>query len=545
MLRRNLFALLHVSLSLAACSGGGPGGSSATTPGRDDAAAGTDRNQDGKAGGDRATTDTTTDICATLDYGHVRTNDDYYLQFADDTAAVQYSQGFLTANGITGSAQVSKDEHLNELVARLFGGFKRVFPRETSGMEKPPRVLVVQEDGVNAFAGFDERKEYNKAPWLFWVHTGALDGRTPEPELEGLIAHELAHLVLRNMLPETRAKIRKYYRVPGGREHGVFGAATPDDPAVRKHAGELRSLGDLVGRASEFGPLPISAFEQSDYDSLLQTLSKQQGQSPDRDACATATDGLRRAKDFYKSSVSIHDLTLELTADETKQLATFSQSIADALRRCYANIRVSLFELKVRDRSKTPEAQAEMPKLLDPTTAEHKAAYALLMKNDFERDIDTKDSSRPTIDRVIEVVQTAHQRITQLEADTTLPIDELRVFDMEEDADDAAVRVMRAAGDSPSGIIQLFLGQLDDGGACKRKIDGGGIPRYGRFIDVHNATCWRAFHTGELAKAIEKCPKTAKSATSSSKLTSTDASPADRSPMRLLQDRMRRVAEPR
>ena len=549
MLRRSLFALLPVGLALAACSGGSSGSNGLRPGSGDDAATGADAKARDEADGDRATAGSKGNICATLDYGHVRSNDDYYLQFADDAAAAQYSQGFLSANGISGNAQVSNDKWLTGLVARIFGGFKQVFPRETKGMDKPPRVLVVDEDGVNAFAGFDERKEYDKAPWLFWVHRGVLDGTTPEPEVEGLVAHELAHLVLRNMLPETRAKIRKYYRVPGGREHGVFGANTPDDPAVRSHAGELRDLGALVGRAFEFGPLPISAFEESEYDSLLQTLTKLNPQPPDGDACRVAQTGLRRAKEFYKESVTVHDLTLELPRDQAESLATYTKSIADALRRCHGNVRTSLYELKVRDRSISPEAQAQMPKLLDPTTEEHKAAYALLMNSDLERNADTKSQDRPTIERLIDVVQAAHERIAELEANSRFPIDELRVFDMEEDADDAAVRVIRAAGDDAAGLARLFFGQLGDGGACKRALDAGKVPRYGRFIDVHNATCWRAFHTRELAKAIGKCPKSyskssSSSSTSSSAISPSPAispaiSPADPSPMRLLRDRLR------
>lgn len=543
MLRRKHFALLPLGLLLAACSGGGTSVPSARKDGTGDTATEPTAKSE-ESTRDRATSESKTNICATLDYGHTRSNDDYYLRFADDAAAAQYSQGFLSANGIAGNAKVSNDAWLTGLVARLFKGFQEVFPRETEGLTDPPRVLVIDESGVNAFAGFDERKEYNKAPWLFWVHRGVFDGTTPKAEVEGLVAHELAHLVLRNMLPETRAKIRRYYRVPGGREHGIFGANTPDDPAVRKHAGELRTLGAMAGRASVFGALPISAFEESEYDSLLQTLAKLNPQAADGDACRTAQDGLRRAKDFYKEAVTVHDLTLILSQDQETQLTTFANSIAAALQRCYGNVRASLFELKVRDRSVSPEAQAQMPKLLDPTTEEHKAAYALLMDNELERNIDTKSETRPAIERLLEVVQTAHARIAELEADPKMPIDELRVFDMEEDADDAAVRVIRAAGDDVGGISRLFLGQIGDGGACRRLLDDGKVPRYGRFVDVHNATCWRAFHVREFAKAIDHCPKSVTHSSSSSSSNSSDdsrmTSPADRSPMRMVKERLRR-----
>ncbi|MBX3221640.1 MAG: hypothetical protein KF795_14050 [Labilithrix sp.] len=533
MLRRS-FALLVPLFSIAvACSdssGGGrrTGGAPDAEPG---AAPGT-----GAAPGDSATGASRKNICATLDYGHERSNADYYLQFADDAAALKYSEGFLASSGITSSAEIATDARLIRLVGRVFDGFKKVFPRETAGMDAPPRVIVVQESGLNAFAGYDERREVDKAPWLFWVHQATVTSSRPDAELEGLYAHELAHLILRNLLPETRAKIRTHYRVPGRAERGVIGAFADDDPAVRPHADELRTIGALVGREYAFGSMPLSAYEDSEYQSLLATLAKNRPAGGDTRTCQTADAGLARAREFYKAAVSVHDLTLDLTPQQTADLATLERATTAALRSCYASVKKSIFELKLEDRSVqvlvngTP---ASLQTILDPTTEEHKLAYGALMANAVERDVDTK-VEETTIERILEVVATLHGRAAMLTASTALPIDELRVFDLEEDADDAAVRILRAIGDDSLGAAHLFVSQMPDPAACLREVNGGEVPRYGRFIDAHNATCWRAFHAMDLARELERCPAVSSPAIASSARAALSTAPSSR-PMRLVQ----------
>jgi hypothetical protein len=534
MLWRSVIASLPVALALASCSDRGPG---ASARGAEAGADGGDGAQDNSAApGDRGTTRAKRDICTTLDYGHERSNEDYFLQFDDDAAAMAYSKDFLEANNISAPTEMARDARLLRLVGRIFEGFRKVFPSETAGMNKPPRIIAVKTDGINAFAGFDERKEVNKAPWIFWVHQPTIDSTKPDAELEGLYAHELAHLILRNMLPETRSKIRTHYRVIGRREKGVIGAVEPDDDTVRGRAEDLRALGSLVGREAVFGALPVSAFEDNEYQSMLATLAKDRRQAADLQACQTADNGVARVKDYYRDNVSVHDLTLELTPTQTKELTTLAGTTSDALRRCYANVKKSLLELKIEDRSVSVLVNGEPASretLLDPTTQEHRLVYSVLMKNDVERDLDKK-TDLTTIERLLQVVGKLHRRVADLDDDRSLPIDELRVFDLEEDADDAAVRILRAIGDDPQGAARLFMGQLPDPASCARDIEDGKIPRYGRFIDPHNATCWRAFHSIDLANTLERCP-TVPPQKSGDDQSPSAALPANPNAMRLVQ----------
>ncbi|HVJ91559.1 MAG TPA: M48 family metalloprotease [Labilithrix sp.] len=446
-------------------------------------------------------------VCQTLDYGHTRSNADFYLQFPDDKTALAYARDFLAASSLPPPKEVSHNPRLVSLISDIFEGFRRVFPRETRGLPGPPRIVVVQADGINAFAGYDERPHVDKAPWMFWVHTSVVDAADRSDELEGLFAHELAHLVLRNYLPETRARLFTHYRVPNGLEDGIIGGATDDDPVARRRIIELRNLGNLAGREPVFKALPLSAFMTNEYEELILRLSALRGQSLQTQDCADADAGYRRLKALYEDLVSVHDLTLRLTTRSAQDIAALRQVTTDALRRCYREVNISIFDLKLRNQAASlspQEAGAYIQKRLDPSTPEHGAAYKALMRYQFERDVDQK-SDLSIIDRLLEVVETAHRRMSVLDADPELPIDQLRVYDMEEDSDDAAVRVLRALDRDGMSAGHLFLSELPAPDECVRKVNSGIIPDYGRFIDPHNATCWRWYHTGQLVQALDRC----------------------------------------
>lgn len=503
---RSLLAILRIALPAVACSGApGPTGpaldSSSSDPSSDPSSSSSGRT-------DSADMRAKRNVCVTLDYGHERPNSDYFLQFADDAATLAYSRDFLEVSEMPRPREVTHDERLTRILRRVYEGFHTVFPRETEGLDDPPRMVIVDAEGANAFAGYDERPSVNKAPWVFWVHYPVLTQARPDDEVAGLFSHELAHLILRNLLPETRAKIRTRYHVPGGREHGIIGAAVVENPEVSKHVEEIRELGTLVGRDVVLGPLPLAAFEDSRYQSMLRTLmTEERGRSADPSACDAAESGLRRVQALYEPNVSVHDFILRLGEPQRGELARYARSTADSMRKCLGHATMSLFELKVRDQfSMLPphEARPHIERMLDPSTKEHEVARATLMTTEVERATDRKDA--PTIERFFEVVETLHARLAELEGDPRLPIDELRVFDMEEDADDAAVRILKAIGSDPLSNARFFVNLMPDPGACFRLVESGQVPPYGRFIDPHNATCWRWFHSIEFAKALDRCP---------------------------------------
>src|SRR5262249_35614033 len=155
-------------------------------------------------------------------------------------------------------------------------------------------------------------------------------------------------------------------------------------------------------------------------------------------ACPMADAGVAQARTFYKQYVSVNDLTFILTPDQQGQLTKLATTTSDALRKCNAGVKKSIFELKIEDRDVVVTANGQpvsLDTILDPTTKAHELVYQTLMTNDVERDVDANAGpDTPTIDRMLQVVDKIHQRIATLDADTSLPLDELRIYDLEEDA---------------------------------------------------------------------------------------------------------------
>jgi hypothetical protein len=516
MARSNLlrWALCGLStLSLVACS---------SASSSDDAIA---KDDDLREGG----------VCSTIDYGHTQSNEDYFKTFADDASAIEYAKGFLEANAKPPPKEISHDARMLRLVDEVYRGFQKVFPKETAGFATAPRIVIVESDAINAFAGFDDRPEVEKAPWLFFVHSSILERDLGDSELRGLFVHELAHLILRNVLPETRAKIRVHYRAAPGAPYAM-GNIADDDARIRARAEELRRIGEKVGRFPALAPFPMGVFAETDYKQEVGWFrGTQREASPNQEACTVSDQALIDLNAFVQAHASAETYSVVVSAAEKPELERLIAKTQSSMKDCYGHVKMSLFEARVRTKlSKLPADQATplLAKILDPATPEHAEAKQALLSDDIEREVDAR-KDLTTIERVFAVVDGLHKKAAALEADKSIPIDEMRVFDMEEDADDAAVRVLRAMGDDPLGNAHFLLSMLSDRAACEREVASGKEPTYGRFVDPHNGTCWRYHHSVQLAKALERCP--APDAKKRNAKGTGEASPADKPASELLE----------
>jgi hypothetical protein len=99
-------------------------------------------------------------------------------------------------------------------------------------------------------------------------------------------------------------------------------------------------------------------------------------------------------------------------------------------------------------------------------------------------------------------------RLLELRDDPQFPIGRIRLYDFEEDADDAAVRVLRALGYPPTGNGEFLLRLMrpeDAGPQCARDVEAQLPIRYGNLADPHPANCWRYYHATQLAEALGAC----------------------------------------
>ena len=465
---------------------------------------------------------TNASVCATLDYGHTVSNAEYYRQFASDEATADYVRKILARGALAAHSgpdaslkEISRDARLVRLVDEVYGAYRKVYPSETEGLVHAPRIAVVESKISNAFAlgpGFadDDQARTDQSPWLFIVHTALLDANLDDNQLRALFAHELGHLILRTLLPEIQAKLRASYRVRG-REDGIFGASAEDDPTVAAHVEAILAIQKRVGGLPELGLAVAQAGGASgDYAKIYPLLVKAMPAEKRPPACMGYATKASALQDLQGSLLPGQPMGLLIPATPTQEqqseLDRLSREIAADLRECLKDLPVpdggTLFDLTA-ELNEIPVEAAR-----NPSSPEHAQVLAKML--DEEKAADAADPKAPLIDRILRAEVALRARELELRNDPRLPIDELRTFDYEEDADDASVRILASLGDDPTGIGRMLLAsapaELAD--ACKKQVDGGGAVRYGRFIDPHPATCWRYYHAKELSKALAKCPKT-------------------------------------
>src|SRR5262249_10378919 len=134
---------------------------------------------------------------------------------------------------------------------------------------------------------------------------------------------------------------------------------------------------------------------------------------------------------------------------------------------------------------------------------------------DVEKSVDAEGANAPLIDRMLHAQGPIRSEFIALQKKPEYPIDQIRVYDYEEDADDAAVRILTAIGDDPLAFGTFLLNALmpaEMKAACVADVAAGKPVPFGRFIDTHPATCWRYYHVAQFSKALNQCGSTPSSA---------------------------------
>src|SRR5262249_2272349 len=99
-----------------------------------------------------------------------------------------------------------------------------------------------------------------------------------------------------------------------------------------------------------------------------------------------------------------------------------------------------------------------MESALDPASPDHQKLLDVMLK--AELDVDAAMPNAPLLERLLAAPSTIRSDYIALRDDPTVPVDQIRIFDFEEDADDAAARVLMTLGDDPLGIGDFLVSLL-------------------------------------------------------------------------------------
>ena len=353
---------------------------------------------------------------------------------------------------------------------KLWAAYGELYPAEILKTPKP-YLLVVNDTSVNAFAApYDTSSQ--QIAGAFVVFQGLVD-TIDAKQAAAVIAHELAHYVMRHVVGNVRAAVRKYYFVNGTTE--PLGFEQPGDS--RAEAVLAQTIDRLVfvgAMSSGFGKYSLGASR-----TVASSVTSQLAMSTGHASCQSALDLLASPTDLQ----GLYDhYTLE-----------FKDGVAPPPS-------VALFETKfvacgtAQGSSVSSGLAAFGNDAVARATATNSVTGA---QNGFDAFLRTVNATR-------EALRTSPDAAR------------VRYYTEEEQADDLGIMAAARAGVAPQSFVNMILtlAPLAGGGAdystrCQADLDANRTPPYW-IEDPHHSFCYRAHHfTRYATRALksESCSK--------------------------------------
>lgn len=407
------------------------------------------------------------------------TNIEHYKMFATHADAIGWFEGFAKRNRIQAKAlPPTMDAYYDVLEKELdviWKSFVDLFERDTEGLTKPPFIVLTDAKEVNAFAVYDT--ELGVSPHVFMVNVGVFtskNGKANDVQLRGLIAHELAHHVLKHGWPGSREKVQKWYSADTAIGDG-FGWQQKDDATLRS-----KGLAFLIG-VTDTGDDPLVEWNGVPrpggvlYETLGYVHRSAKTKEPEKCAAAeTAFDAIGS----YLATVTDPLQTLPLTTPVKKRIDELTRAYVGQELACGSSSAETLW-VSLAEQLQTSEAVLKSK--LKPTTV------ALI------------DNAASPAEALFALVKRADQGTIALG-----DVSKLRYYSTEEEADDVSVNVLFRAGHDANGMASFIedIAYSDKSAkACSAAADLG-EPPYGPLRDSHHHSCWRIWHANKLVSYL-------------------------------------------
>ncbi len=401
------------------------------------------------------------------------TNLEHYEVYATQAEALAWFETYKTSTDAAPGTSAAKVVALGDAryaalateVAALWTGYGALFAEDTEGLP-PPFVVLVDAPSPEAFAVYDYA--LGLSPNVFVVHTGAIS--KDRSALRGLLAHELAHHVLKHAWPKVIERIERFYPANGATGAG-FGLEQADDAATRKTAEAY------LARAFATGDFPLAQWNGFNrpgsnverYRTVIHDEAKKTAGAPctqaetDRNALA--------AHAFPLLDPTVNEVVA--TPDDLAKLDTLSKAYVASETTCANGYSGTFFALAA--------------KLLGTTESDVGARATA-------DEVAANDGATNAYDAVV--------RLTKKDDEVLLATDmkNVRAYTFEEEADDMAIAVLFQISADPRGL-STFLEQVlltEKGRTTCTALRAKGEPPYGIPSDPHHSTCWRTWHAEKL-----------------------------------------------
>jgi hypothetical protein len=398
------------------------------------------------------------------------TYDPDYKVFKTRADAVQWFEGsapLLAATGVVSKGVVPGDDprtqRMQAIVEQEWEKIREIF----SPNIPLPHVIVFETDAPNAFISFDPNVK--KIADLVLVHAPLME----YPEIEGTIAHELGHLVLKHTNPQYSAAMTRYYRAVGGEPLGLL---TGDDPAVKTIVGpwidDVGTVGSFGGKELNGAPVDTTA---SAAFVFLRAYTRANAVG-EKSACKAFQEGMRTASQILTSSTIDGKLTL---SDENRTaLDQATHGLTSAAKDCLPSTNEPLLETMAKTLGLPADATANV-----------------LRADDLEA-----IAGLPTLDALFTLTERAHARVRTVRK--SKDFESYRSYTSEEEADDFSMTVLHSLGKDPEALGRELVGILppEQQALCETAL-AQGVPYYG-LADAHHSTCYRMYHSRKFAEYL-------------------------------------------
>jgi len=342
-------------------------------------------------------------------------------------------------------------------------------------VEYRPSLVVIEDDEANAFVSAESATQ--RQVFAVMVQTGLQSAPLPEDARLGVLLHELEHIVGTHGLPGVDEDLRRHYVAAGSEP---IGRQQPDDPIVHEAIERWLEMADDVGpySAPELGAFPYRGTLWELLDMLVD-----RGMQIDALHCRNAAERISSLRSALASSRD--PLDARLTIDLSPMPLRVRDALVALRDECMPAVRTTFVE--------------SLAQLFGTTRAD-------IAQSMTDHDLQLV-TGKHVVDALATLATDRRSRMRALEQSLpqSRPWLSARYFSTEEDADDVAVMVLRAAGRDAENYSDAAVSLLAKDGSdaearCKSLLAAGTVPPYGvDLTNTHHANCWRAYHALQIA----------------------------------------------
>lgn len=336
-----------------------------------------------------------------------------------------------------------------------------------------PVVVIVESPEDTAFAAGYNAKE-DTFPLAVVISKDMLDN---SEQIEGVMAHELAHLYLKHG-KEDEMKDQKRWSIEVDNECNPVTDETFKD--ITTWINSFSSIGLTKEEAFEYLPTPRSI--ESAYSMIFGSLLSLADDKSCDELVKAKTEWFNKTEENLDSNI----LTYVFSDDAKKEVSNLSKKLIQEIKVCLKDEKPStLLELLAKALKKTP---AQMSPFFDDLSENE--------LKDYEEESKAFNSAPSMIEGLQAAVKMNYDRMDAIEK--TLDVKALRLFSVEDEADTLAVKALHAMNKSPQGLNDYLL--KDNENSCD--VDSQEAPEYGNLQDNHHSGCWRAWRNHKLYQTL-------------------------------------------